>query len=106
MDSFANINIFPLMNLELTLMLDDLLITIDLMLAELFSSKSIIVLIFLSCSIEFFLSLKSSLTFLFLNLFSFFLRHSNASKFSSFLFVISLILIFLNGSLSFISLNS
>ena len=82
-DNFANISIFPFINLDVTLIFVVPFINKAFMLDELFSSKLIIVFIFLSSKIEFFLSVKSSLTFLFLLFFPFFFNNSRASKFVS-----------------------
>ena len=105
-ESFANINILPLMNCELTLILSDPLTITDFTLLELDSSKSIIVLIFLSVKKEVFLSWKLSFTVLFSYLFSFFFKQSTASKSSCFLFFNSVIRKSLNGSSLLIKLTA
>ena len=82
---FANISIFPLVNLEVTLILVFVFRTIDFMLLDSFLSKSIMVLIclFLKASSNFVSIFLVS--FLFFNFLSFFSRASSASHSSFFL---------------------
>ena len=84
-EAFATINIFPLINLEVTSMVVFPLITIDFMLLHSFSLKSIMVFIFLVLIVSFSFISISLASFLFFYFFSLFLRQSRASRSSLFL---------------------